>query len=174
MLLLADLTERGGKEQEKWISAINLCECLACLTSLTFQFNDQREKLANRWPVPQSLSSFFPLVCLCPCGISPYGYLVPVMLVLRVHRGEWRGLEAAISKANVTTQLRLYFLYCCCSSFSTTEDCRGEDNKQTKTTTTNKKKTQSLHSPLVMGQMGIQIPHQVQFVIIRNSHLLLI
>lgn len=39
-LLLTDLTERGGKSQEKRISAVNLCECVACLTSLTFQWND--------------------------------------------------------------------------------------------------------------------------------------
>lgn len=136
ILLLTDLTERGGKSQEKWISAVNLCECLACLTSLTFQWNDWQEELANRWPVSQSLSSIFPLVCLCPCGICAYGYLVPVTLVLGVNRGEWTVLEKAISKGKAKIQVELYFLY---GSFLIQHN-RGVSEPKN-----------NLHSPVVVG-----------------------
>lgn len=64
-----------------------------------------------------------------------------VLLVLRVHGGEWKELEAAISKGKVPTEVALYFLYHCCFSFSTTEECLSKKN--------------NLHSPVVMGWMGI-------------------
>lgn len=129
MVPLADLRDR--REQERWISAINLWECLACLKSLTFQFNDQQEELGNRWPASQSLSSISPLVCLYPCRICPYGYLVTAVLALRVHRGDGQGWRQSSLKAKVTTLLVLYCLYCCFFLFNPMEQSQRTKTPQT-------------------------------------------